>query len=184
MLEIETFANADMTPISGVAARLLISHADSRGDLTEVYRKSWEIGSNIPVQWNLVHSAAKVLRGVHLHLKHEDMLTVIEGEMLLGLSDLRPSSPTHGTGVIVRMPADKPATIAIPVGVAHGFYFPVPSIHLYGVDFDFDRTDEHGCRWNESGLGLDWPIDDPILSERDTEAGSLEQLLDIAGLTE
>ncbi|MBC2779135.1 dTDP-4-dehydrorhamnose 3,5-epimerase family protein [Parasphingopyxis marina] len=184
MLEIEAFADAAATPISGVVAKSLITHADSRGDLTEIYRKSWSIGSNTPVQWNVVHSAANVMRGVHLHLKHEDILTVLQGEMLLGLSDLRPSSPTHGTGAIVRMPADSPAMIAIPVGVAHGFYFPVPSIHIYGVDFDFDRTDELGCRWNEPGLGIDWPADDPILSERDTDAGSLAQLLDVAGLSE
>jgi dTDP-4-dehydrorhamnose 3,5-epimerase len=181
VIDIGGICDSEGSPIAGVTARRLVSHVDLRGDLTEIHRTSWELGKNAPVQWNFVRSGANVMRGVHLHKRHEDTLAVLQGEMLLGLSDLRPSSPTHGVAIIVRMQADTPAAINIPVGVAHGFYFAAPSIHIYGVDVAFDGSDEFGCRWNDPGLGLDWPCDDPVLSERDIEAGSLQEMLEAAG---
>lgn len=65
----------------------------------------------------------------------------------------------------------------VPVGVAHGFYFPEPACHVYAVSEYFDERDEFGCRWNETALGLVWPSEDPILSERDRAAGSYADMV-------
>src|SRR5438034_2304054 len=146
-----------------------------RGVFTELYRSSWEPGVE-PVQWNAVRSEANVLRGVHVHRRHTDYLTVVSGSATIGLHDLRPGSPTEGVGMTVRLKPGEPAALVIPVGVAHGFYFHEPSIHVYAVSHEFDPADELGCRWDDPALEIDWPCSDPVLSERDRNLGSLSEL--------
>ena len=115
-----------MLPI-GVRVRALEPHLDERGTVIEVFRAEWRVGVE-PVQWNAVTSMAGVLRGVHLHRVHTDHLTVVAGRMVLGLHDLRRGSETCGFGTTVKLSAEQPASVVVPVGVAHGFYFPEPSI--------------------------------------------------------
>ena len=109
----------------GVEVLPLQAHFDDRGRFTEIYRDEWRLGPR-PVQWSMVRSAANVLRGVHVHALHVDYLTVAYGELILGLRDLRPSSPSHGLSVLLTLSAEDPHLVVIPVGVAHGFYFPGP----------------------------------------------------------
>src|SRR5271154_4096863 len=127
----------------GLKLRALTAHLDSRGDFTELFRDEWELGLR-PSQWNLVRSEANVLRGVHVHRKHVDYLTMAAGEMVLGLHDLRPGSPTFRRSSLLRVQAQDPHLVVIPAGVAHGFYFPESASHIYGVSHGFDGTDEFG----------------------------------------
>lgn len=160
---------------AGVVVRLLAPHPDERGAFCELFRDSWDPGAR-PVQWNMVRSSAGVLRGVHAHSRHADHLTIAAGEMLLGLHDLRGGSPSCGQAVMLRLTAEHPRLVTIPVGVAHGFYFPVPSLHIYGVSREFDGSDELSCSWNDPALGFDWPCSAPILSQRDQDAGCLNAM--------
>ncbi|HEY8791414.1 MAG TPA: dTDP-4-dehydrorhamnose 3,5-epimerase family protein, partial [Gaiellaceae bacterium] len=73
---------------TGVALRPLTMNRDSRGSFTEVFRDEWNIGLS-PVQWNAVSSEAGTLRGVHLHIRHDDYLTTLRGRACVGLRDLR-----------------------------------------------------------------------------------------------
>jgi len=141
----------------------------------ELYRTSWETGV-APAQWNAVSSLSNVLRGVHVHRRHADYLTLVSGRSTIGLHDLRPGSPTEGLGTTVALDASAPLALVIPVGVAHGFYFHVPSVHVYAVSHEFDRSDELGCRWDDPELGIDWPYAEPLISERDRDLGSLSDL--------
>lgn len=125
-----------------------------------------------PVQWNFVASRPNTLRGVHVHLRHADYLTVARGDLLIGLHDMRPWSATHGQSAFVTLSAEKPEAITIPPGVAHGFYAAETTDHIYAVDQYWDPADELGCRWNDPQLKLDWPADNPGLSARDAEAES------------
>src|SRR6266550_587769 len=59
--------------LQGVTLRSLQTHHDERGSLTELFRASWETGIDA-VQWNHSVSKARVLRGVHVHVKHADYL--------------------------------------------------------------------------------------------------------------
>jgi dTDP-4-dehydrorhamnose 3,5-epimerase len=162
-------------PFAGVAVIPLTPHVDGRGVFTELYRGSWETGVT-PVQWNAVHSAANVLRGVHVHRRHADYLTLVSGTATIGLHDLRPGSPTNGEGRIVEFAAAAPSALVIPQGVAHGFYFHEASIHVYAVSHEFDPADELGCRWDDPALGIAWPCTQPEISERDRSLGSLNEL--------
>mgnify|MGYP003939067931 CR=1 FL=1 len=85
-------------------------------------------------------------------------------------------SPTEGLGTTVELDASAPAALVIPVGVAHGFYFHEPSIHVYAVSHEFDPADELGCRWDDSELDIAWPCADPLLSQRDQGLGPLTEL--------
>jgi len=154
----------------------LKAFSDSRGIFTEVYRKSWDIGIE-PVQWNVVRSEANVLRGVHAHIQHDDYLLILEGEASIGLKDLRLGSPTFTQSEMISLSGTEPATLFIPKGVAHGFYFHTSAMHLYSVSHYWNLDDELGCFWNDPALELDWPATNPLLSERDASASSLADMM-------
>jgi dTDP-4-dehydrorhamnose 3,5-epimerase len=160
---------------SGVELHTLEPHADARGVFTELFRDSWGVGAS-PAQWNAVRTEQNVLRGVHVHWRHSDYLTLVAGRASVGLHDVREGSETEGAGAIVELGADEPAALVIPTGVAHGFFFHEPSIHVYAVSHEFDPTDELGCRWDDPGLAIEWPCSEPMLSERDRALGTLGEL--------
>jgi dTDP-4-dehydrorhamnose 3,5-epimerase len=159
----------------GVVLHQLEPHRDARGVFTELFRESWGLEVT-PVQWNAVRSEQNVLRGVHAHWRHADYLTMVSGRATIGLYDLREGSETEDVCATVELSADAPSAIVIPTGVAHGFYFDEPSIHVYAVSHDWDPEDELGCRWDDPALGLDWPVAEPHVSERDRALGSLREL--------
>jgi dTDP-4-dehydrorhamnose 3,5-epimerase len=162
----------------GTSLLRLTPHPDDRGVFTELYRASWEPGVT-PAQWNAVRSEPNVLRGVHVHVRHADYLTLVVGRATIGLHDLRPGSSTEGLGTTVELDASKPAALVIPVGVAHGFYFHDVSVHVYAVSHEFDPADELGCRFDDPGLGISWPCTDPLVSPRDEALGPLTELRDV-----
>jgi dTDP-4-dehydrorhamnose 3,5-epimerase len=160
---------------TGVEVRTLASHGDERGEFTELFRDEWGTGV-APVQWNVVRSEPDVLRGVHCHPIHADALIVVAGRMLLGLSDLRARAPSV-SGCLVELRGDAMQLVTIPPGVAHGFYFTEPSMHVYAVDRVWDPADELGCRWDDPGLGIEWrPAGEPSISARDAQLGSVDEL--------
>lgn len=159
----------------GVVWRALTTHADHRGDLTELFRAEWREGQ-APVQWNFVRSDKNVLRGVHVHPVHDDYLVVLRHRMVLGLKDLRRDSPTHDLGTMVELEGEHLSAILVPHGVAHGFYLPSDAVYIYAVNRYWDRSDELRCRWDDPELGFHWPTDAPILSEADASAGTLSAM--------
>jgi dTDP-4-dehydrorhamnose 3,5-epimerase len=161
----------------GVVVHPLTLHPDPRGALVEIFRESWALGCR-PLQWNAMRSAAGVLRGVHVHVRHVDHLVLAAGRMLLGVHDLRPWSPTSGASELIELDARAPCAVIVPVGVAHGLYSPEPSLLVYGASHYWDPGDELGCRWNAPELRLAWPVQSPILSERDTAAGDYSGLVE------
>jgi dTDP-4-dehydrorhamnose 3,5-epimerase len=153
----------------GVAVHALTPHRDARGSVTEIYRETWDLGCR-PVQFNALKSAAGVLRGVHVHVRHVDHLVLLSGHMVVGLHDMRPASPTARASCLLELDAGEPSAIVIPVGVAHGLYFPVASVLTYGMSHQWEPSEEIGCRWDCRELGLAWPTSTPVLSERDAAA--------------
>ena len=141
---------------------------DRRGSLVELCRQSW-LGDATIVQWNVVVSGPNVLRGMHWHNLHWDLIATVQGHLVVGLTDLRTGSPTELVSELIEVNADAPASVLIPPGVAHGFFSPDGSIVLYGVSRYWDPADELGVRFDDPALSLDWrlPPDGPVLSERD-----------------
>ena len=160
----------------GVVVRALEVHADARGELAELYRLEWGLGEAV-VQWNLVRTAARSLRGVHVHPRHADYLTVLSGAMRLGLHDVRPASPTRGLSAMVELDGETPRLAYVPPGVAHGFYFEGAATYVYGLSHGWSMAEELGCRWDAPELGLAFGADNPLLSPRDREAGGYAQMV-------
>jgi dTDP-4-dehydrorhamnose 3,5-epimerase len=163
--------------IVGVRLRHLLVHADARGSLTELFREEWETGIR-PIQWSITHSAANVLRGVHIHPSHADYLVVASGHVSVGLRDLRRGSPTEGRATLLELHGKRLAGLTIPPGVAHGFFFHQPSTHVYGVSEYWDPGDELRCHWADPALEIPWPVGDPHLSPSDAGAPPLAEILD------
>lgn len=161
----------------GVELIDLDQRADERGSFTEIFRDSWSTGVT-PIQWNAVHSNPGVLRGVHVHLKHADYLLMASGSMALALRDMREASPSAGTAMTVELATEQRRAVAIPPGVAHGFLFSEPSIHVYAVSEYWDLADELGCRFDDPALELDWPITPTLVSRRDLELPSFDDLVE------
>lgn len=160
----------------GVEIHALSPHPDARGDFTEVFRQSWTDGIT-PVQWNVVRSAANVLRGFHVHIRHADYLTMLAGKMRLCLRDIRPEAQTYALTAAIDLDATEPVGVVIPPGVAHGFYFLHPAMHLYCVSHYWSHADELACRWDDPELGLDWGgAVNPAISDKDIKAGSFLEM--------
>jgi dTDP-4-dehydrorhamnose 3,5-epimerase len=169
-----TLITRQQTLPDGVEVRALTPHVDARGSVTELYRSQW---SHVDAaQWNFVRSQGNVLRGVHVHLRHNDYLIFIEGRAVVGLRDLRRTSGTCGLAVTVEMSGDDLAAISIPPGVAHGFYHTTPTLHIYAMSEEWASADELGCRWDDPQLEIDWPARSPMISDRDAALPSLGEL--------
>jgi len=160
----------------GLLVRPLEPHSDERGTFIELHRREWDTEIE-PVQWNAVHSEAGVLRGVHVHPRHDDYLTVMRGRAIVGVRDLREDSPTVGATACIELCGERPSAITIPHGVAHGFYFAESSTHVYAVSHYWDPADELGCRWDDPALEIPWPQEEAQISLRDEKLPSLEELL-------
>ena len=165
-VELEGVRRIDLTP-----------HRDDRGALTELFRESWFQGGHRFVQANLTVSRAGVLRGLHFHRHQADLWVVLAGVALVGLHDLRPGSPTEDRSASVWMnqPVEGEAALYIPPGVGHGLAAVEDVTLLYLVDVEFTGEDEFGVAWDDPALGIDWPIREPILSDRDRSNPALDK---------
>ena len=141
---------------AGCSLRPLTTHDDERGSFTELFRREWDTGAD-PVQWNVVASAAGVLRGVHVHIRHDDYLSVPRGHATVGLRDLRRFSPTSGLSTFVDLRGDD---------------------HVYAVSHYWDPEDELACHWADPELELTWPLTPTLVSPRDEAAKPLSALVD------
>lgn len=161
----------------GCFLKPLPTYVDSRGSLVELFRQS-DLSDFKIQQTNFVESHAGVIRGVHVHLERYDYLTLLTGHVVFGLKDLRADSETQGLSAMVTVTGAERQALIVPPGVAHGFCFVQESLLVYGLSSCWSQTkDEFGCRFDDPGLELKWPVTDPILSERDRNAGTLAEMM-------
>ena len=159
----------------GVELRPLIAHRDDRGWVAEYFRDEWPTGI-APVQWAVTVTGAGVMRGVHVHIRHDDYFVLLQGGAIVGLHDLRPGSPTRGRAAMLELRGEEPTAVIIPPGVGHGFLFLTPSIYVVGTSHCYDPTDELGCHWRDPDLGFTWPAASAQLSARDAALPSLDEV--------
>ncbi len=151
--------------IADVQLRDLKVYGDDRGRVLEGWREEW-------VEWpvkQLTEARAQtgVMKGLHLHYRQWDWWRCISGRMLVGLFDARPGSPTHGAAAQFELNPLTPQALAIPPGVAHGFYVVEDLEMIYLLSEVYDPGDEFGIHYET--VGLEWPNPNPILSQRDID---------------
>ena len=150
--------------ISGVRHLHLDRFDDERGFFAEFFRASWFPESQF-VQGNVSSSRRGVLRGLHYHLRQQDLWSVATGTAFGALVDLRESSPTYLA--VETFELESARAIQIPEGVAHGFLAVTDLVVGYLVTNYHDGSDEHGVAWDDPDFRIPWPVEAPILSERD-----------------
>jgi dTDP-4-dehydrorhamnose 3,5-epimerase len=124
------------------------------------------------VQCNISYNRfAGTLRGMHYQrAPHEEVKLVrcIRGRAWDVVVDLRPESPSCRQWTSIELSADNHRMVYIPAGVAHGFQTLAPDTELfYQMGSFYEPAAAAGVRWDDPVLGVDWPLRDPIVSDRD-----------------
>jgi len=157
-------------------------HEDQRGFFLESYnkRRYEEHGIDAAfVQDNHSRSVRGTLRGLHYQAApgQAKLVRVVVGEVFDVAVDIRWGSPTFGEWLGVTLSAANRRQLFIPVGFAHGFCVTSESAEfLYKVSNYYDPSAERGLAWDDPTLAIEWPISDPVLSERDRRHPRLNEL--------
>ena len=158
------------------------TYDDERGWFAETYKKSKFAEHGIGyefVQDNHSKSVAKgVLRGLHYQkapAAQGKLVRCILGEVFDVAVDIRKGSPTYGRWISTYLSAKQPAMVWIPEGFAHGILSMTEETDIaYKVTCEFNAAHDRNIRWNDPAIGIQWPISNPILSKKDSEAPLLK----------
>lgn len=156
---------------------------DGRGFFLETWHQRKYTGEGLPetfVQDNHSFSVRNVLRGLHAQLRRPQgkLVRALQGEILDVAVDIRPGSPTFGRWVGEVLSGENFRQLWIPPGFAHGFSVLSETAHvLYKCTDFYDREDEVCLLWNDPAIGIDWRIENPVLSEKDLQGKSLAEIL-------
>ena len=166
--------------INGVKVVDLSGIDDFRGEFVKIYKKEdfsiegieWDVGE-------IYYSVSKknVIRGMHFQLppyEHKKLVYVMSGSILDVLVDLRKKSKTYKKCMSVELKENSKKAIYIPEGIAHGFKsLENNTCVIYCVSGIYMKEYDTGIYWNS--IGVDWDIENPIISERDRKFVYLEE---------
>ena len=159
-------------------------YRDDRGYFMEIYKESEfkenGIKSNF-IQDNQSFSKYGVLRGLHFQLNpyaQAKLVRCVRGVIFDVAVDLRKDSPYFGKYVSIILSEYNKYSLYIPRGFAHGFLVlsDYAEVH-YKVDNEYSPSHEYGLIWNDPEVDIEWPIEEPLLSEKDRRWPSLNSLI-------
>ena len=156
---------------------------DERGFFLETFhaaRYAESAGINLPfVQDNHSRSSKGVLRGLHFQKTKPQgkLVRVVRGEVYDVAVDIRANSKTFGKWEAVTLSEHNKLQFWVPPGFAHGFVVlsDIADFEYKCTDF-YDSTDEGSILWSDPDLGIQWPVQNPIISAKD---GVAKQLADL-----
>lgn len=154
---------------------------DERGWFQETYQRSAFRAAGIGVEFdqdNVSWSARRgTLRGLHYQLAPSaqgKLVRCVAGRIFDVAVDIRPGSPAYARWASIELVADDGILLWIPPGFAHGFQALVEGSALaYKTTAEYSPAHERGIRWDDSRIGVTWPIADPVLSRRDAALPAL-----------
>ena len=149
---------------------------DNRGYFYESYNfdtfKSLGISETFLQDNQSLSTQKGVLRGLHFQnepFAQAKLVRVVTGSVLDVVVDIRKESPTYGQHFGITLTGQNKTQLYIPRGFAHGFLtLENNSLFNYKCSNIYNKDSEDGILWNDTDLGIDWGIKDPILSEKDT----------------
>ena len=156
---------------------------DSRGFFSETFRADQFKSLGLPtefVQDNHSRSAKGVVRGLHFQWDPPmgKLMRVTMGSAFLVAMDIRKGSPTLGKWFGVEASAENRRAVWAPAGFARGFCaLSDPTEIQYKCTGLYNSKAESAIRWNDPMIGINWPLADVIVSEKDRNARTLEQWL-------
>ena len=157
-------------------------HGDERGFLVETYRDElWrQLGADIQTaQENHSRSGANILRGLHFQTSpgQAKLVRCIRGEIFDVAVDLRRDSPGFGRWEGHRLDDERHHQLFVPAGFAHGFCVLSEEADVsYQLSSLYDPETEAGIAWDDPEVGVEWPVSEPLLSERDRNAPRLAEI--------
>ena len=160
------------TQISDVLVLELEHFEDDRGVFVRHWdTELWEaLGIGPFVQDNVSVSKSRVLRGLHFQkgTAQGKLVSVLSGSIFDVAVDIRAGSPTYGQWVGVGLHAGEHRQLWVPPGFAHGFCVPDgPATVHYRCTSTYRPDAQGGIAWDDPSLDIAWPVDSPILSDRD-----------------
>ena len=173
------------TSISGVKILKPQRFSDDRGHLTVSYNKNilFDLLGVKFVQDKWTKSDKGVLRGIHFQRKRPQgkLISVLNGKVLDVIVDLRRSSSTFGQYISLILKEDEPKILYIPKGLGHAFLsLKNNSIFFYKTTDYFFPEYDHGIKWNDNELKINWQFDEfgiksPIVSNRDKNLSTFKE---------
>ena len=146
---------------------------DSRGAFVKNFQESVFKENELEYDFResyYTESYEKVIRGMHfqtLPYDHAKLITVISGTIIDVVLDIRKSSKTYGRHFEIELSRKNNKSLYIPRGLAHGFgVLSNLAIAYYLVTSEYNPKYDKGILFNS--FGFSWPIDKPIISERDS----------------
>ncbi|CUH94485.1 dTDP-4-dehydrorhamnose 3,5-epimerase [Propionispora sp. 2/2-37] len=147
------------------------------GDARGFFQETWQrmryedIGIKEPfVQDNLSFSTRGVLRGLHYQNPNTQgkLVSVVQGEVFDVAVDIRRGSPTFGEWVGVHLSGENHRQLWVPPGFAHGFCVMSDTVYFtYKCTGLYNPAAEGGILWNDPEVGIEWPLQEVILSDKD-----------------
>lgn len=155
---------------------------DKRGFFMETYKMPDFVAAGITgsfVQDNHSRSTKGVLRGLHYQnppFAQGKLVRAIMGEIFDVAVDIRKGSPTYGRWVSAILSEENKKMLYVPEGFAHSFCVLSDVVDvLYKTTNFYSAESEGGIIWNDKDLNIEWPVKEPILSEKDKEWPTLRE---------
>jgi dTDP-4-dehydrorhamnose 3,5-epimerase len=170
------------TALEGVRLVIPDRYRDRRGYFMETYHqrryREEGLGADL-VQDNLSSSVRGTLRGLHFQINRPQakLVTALSGEIYDVAVDIRPGSGTFGRWVGYRLSGENGRQMFVPEGFAHGFCVLSPRALVFYKCSDFYAPgDEGGILWSDPDIGIDWPVVEPIVSDKDMQLPRLREI--------
>ena len=172
--------NFTPTALTGVIVVEPDVFRDERGFFLETFSRAKYARGGIDCEFlqdNHSRSQRNTIRGLHAQRQHPQgkLVRVLSGAILDVVVDIRRDSPSYLKWISVELSADNFRQIYVPPGFAHGICITgdVADIEYKCTDY-YDPNDELRIAWNDPAIGIRWPIENPILSDKDRQAPNLE----------
>ena len=178
-----TEMDVERTSVDGVLLVKPKIWGDKRGYFVETWQAERYERYGIPavfVQDNHSVSVHGIIRGLHYQKTHPQgkLVSVSLGNVFDVVVDIRPNSRTFGMWYGVELTQENQWQLWIPEGLAHGFAVISDKAHFhYKCTEYYVPGDEGNIRYDDPDLGIQWPVTNPILSEKDMHAPSLKTFL-------
>lgn len=163
------------TSLKGVKIIEPKAFGDNRGYFMESYNAEELAGDGIHTKFiqdnQSLSSEPGIVRGLHYQLNPKcqtKLLRALTGAIFDVVVDIRKGSPTFGKWEGFILSEYNKRQLLIPKGFAHGFCTLTPNVNVfYKVDEYYAPKQDRGIMWNDPAIGIDWPITNPILSDKD-----------------
>ena len=172
------------TQLDGVVLIEPEVHGDERGFLVETFRDDgWrELGVEVEfVQENHSRSGRGILRGLHFQTSpgQGKLVRCLRGRIWDVAVDLRRDSPTYRRWEGYELDDERHRQLFVPDGFGHGFCVLSEQADVaYKLSSYYDPATEAGIAWDDPDVRVEWPISEPVLSERDRTAPRLAEIAD------